>query len=244
MINFFLHNQALGVSDFELFKSGVQELMQIKRKQDHIFFRNESCFENIFFIQNVFPDLNKNRELLPIYDFFMKLSPCEIEVQNEESANEFSKSEQNGFIGIDFTKINISNHKKIANQIDYESWIAYYQSKFERLESLLSKIKSTAKFRKTFNDFDIQVQDSIINKFDEAIKRNVIQFPDENIVKNVSNSNKCVVLELRVYSPIALRVYFNFTNNIFNLASIGQKSNPDQNEDIKNAEKLLIHLNS
>lgn len=242
MSKFFLHNQSLNTQDFNSFKIGVLELLKLDKKQEHIFYRNESCFQNNYFINDVFPNLH-NRDIFHIYDYFTKLSPCETEIQNESSANLFCQNEQNGFLGINFNAIQISDHKKICNQTNYDNWIEYYQSKFEALERKLINIKFTTRFQKAFNNLNIPIQDSIISKFNDAINQNCILLPEGNIVKNVSISNKCTVLELRVFSPVALRVYFNFKNDIYHLASIEQKSNPDQNQDIKNAEKLLLHLN-
>ena len=243
MSNFFLQNQSLNTANFDDFKNGVMELMKIDRKQNHEFYRNDSCYNLLYFSNDIYPNLN-DIDVFNIYSFFAKLSPCEVEVQNENEANLYCNSEMNGFIGIDFSNINISDHKKINNDLSYKIWNSYYESKFEKLKNKLINAVSTSKFIKSFNELDYSVQDSIISKFDDAIKQNCIINPEGNIVKDVSNSKSCKVLELRVFSPVALRVYFNYKNDIFYLASIEQKSNPNQSQDINNAEKLLLHLAS
>lgn len=244
MSKFFLNNQALNTSNFDIFKVGVKELMKIEKKQNHIFYRNDSCFFISFFLTEIFPKMESDRELYLLFDFFYKLSPCEVEIQDEVSANRFCNSEQNGFLGINFENISFPEHKKICNTAKYINWIGYYQSKFEVLESRLVKIKYTTRFKKSFDELEETVQYSIISRFDAAINHNCISFPDGNIVKNVSLSGNARVLELRVFSPVALRVYFYFSDGIYFLASLELKSNPDQNQDIRNAEKLLIYLSS
>ncbi len=241
MSKFFLNNQALISSDFDSFKLGVINLMGINKKHEHVFFRNDSCFENPYFEKYIYPNFN-NIDIFNIYNFFAKLSPCEVVVDNEVTANEFCKSDKNGFLGIDFSKLDISNHKKICDDDKYSEWNEYYQSNFQKLESKLINIRYTKKFEKDFHALNDNVQNSIIAKFEDALSQNCINLPDGVIVKDVSNSTKCKVFELRVFCPVALRLYFNVSNNIFQLASIELKSNPDQNEDIVKAEKLLVFL--
>lgn len=243
MSHFFIHNTSLICGDYDNFKSGVGKLVEIQRKENHTFYKHYSCYEIDYFLNEVFPKSNLPEERI-ILDYFEKLTTCDSKIECEASASEFCNSDINGFLGINFSQIAITEHKKITNQSDYEKWIQYYQSDFEKIISKFQKVEHTAKFQKTFNGLNEDVRGSILNKLDDAIAQNCIKQPDGNIVKEVSVSDKCKVLELRVYNPVALRVYFNMENEIVNFASIEQKSNPNQNEDIKNAEKLLIHLNS
>lgn len=242
MSNFFLQNQALNTDTFENFKLGVKDLMSIEKRDSHIFHRNDSCFNNDFFINSIFPYICNDREIFHIYDFFMKLSPCKDEINNESLANNYCNSEQNGFLGIIFNNLSISEHKKIRNNNDYNNWNLYYSSNQEIIEQTLGKSVLSNKFLKGFNSYNKNIQEEIISKFKEAIERDLINYPDSKIISNVSFSDKAVVLELRIYSPVALRVYFNYLDGIYYLASIENKSNPNQNEDIKKAEKLLIYL--
>lgn len=56
MSKFFLNNQSLNINDFENFRSGVIQLMGIEKKQDHVFYRNESCYQIHHFTNNIFPN--------------------------------------------------------------------------------------------------------------------------------------------------------------------------------------------
>jgi putative component of toxin-antitoxin plasmid stabilization module len=240
MSKFFLNNQSLNINDFEIFRSGVIQLMSIEKKQEHIFFRNESCYQINHFSERIFPNIYSNRDIFNLYDFFAKLSPCDVEVQDEATANNYCTSNINGFLGIDFNGQAITEHKKVVDSDSYLNWIQFYQTNFEQLTAFLgnSVIKSYA-------SLSPDAQESIKDEFEKAANRNLATrfYPDTKIVKDVSVSKKCTVYELRVYQPVALRVYFNEIGDTVYLASIEQKSNPDQNEDIKKAEKLLILIN-
>jgi hypothetical protein len=244
MSKFFLNNQSLNINDFENFRNGVIQLMSIEKKQEHIFFRNESCYQIPHFTNTIFPNLH-DIDIFNLYNFFAKLSPCEVEVQDENSANNYCSSNKNGFLGIDFNGQAITAHKKVVDSITYSNWIQFYQTNFEQLTTFLGNYVITKNFEKSYASLSSDAQKSIKEEFEKATNRNLATrfYPDTKIVKDVSVSKKCTVWELRVYQPVALRVYFNEIGDIVYLASIEQKSNPDQNEDIKKAEKLLILIN-
>lgn len=245
MSKFFLNNQSLIINDFEIFRSGVIQLMSIEKKQEHIFFRNESCYQIHHFTNSIFTNLH-DIDIFNLYNFFAKLSPCEVEVQDEATANNFCKSDINGFLGIDFNGQAITAHKKVVDIDSYLNWIQFYQTNLEQLTAFLGNSVITKNFEKSYALLSSDAQKSIKEDFEKAVKRNLPTrfYPDTKIIKDVSVSKKCTVYELRVYQPVALRVYFNEIGDTVYLASIEQKSNPDQNEDIKKAEKLLILINS
>jgi putative component of toxin-antitoxin plasmid stabilization module len=245
MSKFFLNNQSLNINDFELFRNGVIELMKIEKKQGHIFFRNESCYQNQHFTNSIFSNLH-DIDIFNLYNFFAKLSPCDVEVQDEATANDYCTSDINGFLGIDFYGQIITGHKKVVDLDSYSNWIQFYQTNFEQLTAFLGNSVITKNFEKSYASLSSDAQKSIKEEFEKAANRNLATrfYPDTKIVKDVSVSKKCTVYELRVFQPVALRVYFNEIGETVYLASIEQKSNPDQNEDIKKAEKLLLLINS
>jgi len=68
-------------------------------------------------------------------------------------------------------------------------------------------------------------------------------YPDTHIIKDVTpEKSRCNVYELRVYTPTALRVYFNESHGKVYMASIEKKSNPNQTKDIQKAHNLLNKL--
>jgi putative component of toxin-antitoxin plasmid stabilization module len=244
MSKFFLNNQSLNINDFEIFRSGVIQLMSIEKKQEHIFFRNESCYQIHHFTNSIFHNLH-DIDIFNLSNFFAKLSPCDVEVQDEATANNYCTSNINGFLGIDFNGQAITDHKKVVDSDSYLNWIQFYQSNFEQLTAFLGNSVITKNFEKSYASLSSDAQESIKDEFEKASNRNLAKrfYPDTKIIKDVSVSKKCTVYELRVYQPVALRVYFNEIGDTVYLASIEQKSNPNQNEDIKKAEKLLILIN-
>lgn len=127
---------------------------------------------------------------------------------------------------------------------------------FEQLKASLKNPIYAQTFEKAFKSESIDVQESIIYNFTEAPKRELATpyFPDNRkggLIKDVTpdhNSKKAKVYELRVYSPVALRVYFFELNEKIYLSSIGykneyKKKNSAQSKDINraliNIDKLI-----
>lgn len=127
---------------------------------------------------------------------------------------------------------------------------------FEQLKIELKNSVSTLTFEKAYKSANSDVQQSIIDCFIEAPKRGLVTtyFPDNRkggLIKDVTpndNTKKAKVYELRVYSPVALRVYFFELNERVYLSSIGykneyKKKNSAQSKDINraliNIDKLI-----
>lgn len=120
------------------------------------------------------------------------------------------------------------------------NWIYFYLSNVEKLKITIPNYNFSSSFEKEFTSLNDDVQISIINEFIKAKERNLATpfSPDTKIVKDVTQSNfNYKIMELRVYTPVAIRVYFNELNGLVNLISIEQKSNPNQSDDIKDAHK-------
>ncbi len=137
------------------------------------------------------------------------------------------------------------NTKVIADRLLYLA--LEKQSLFEQLKTILSNPIFPDSFEKVFLSSSISEQQSIVEMFKRAIERNLQTplAPDTKIIKDVSPplpKRKCTVYELRVYSPVALRVYFHEAEDQVYLASIEKKSNADQNNDIKKAHNTLYKL--
>jgi hypothetical protein len=119
---------------------------------------------------------------------------------------------------------------------------------FEQLKIELKNSVSTLTFEKAYKSANSDVQQSIIDCFIEAPKRGLASpyFPDNKqggLIKDVTpdhNTKKSKVYELRVYTPVALRVYFYELNDKIYLSSIGykneyKKKNSAQSKDISRA---------
>jgi len=117
----------------------------------------------------------------------------------------------------------------------------------EKLNDISGHFYTSESFDKEFKKLTNAQQESILNLFKRVAERPnqpTLFSPDNINIKDVTPANKSVykVYELRVYTPTALRVYFNESNGNVYLASIGFKSAADQNKDINNAYSKLLTL--
>ena len=116
---------------------------------------------------------------------------------------------------------------------------------FDKLNSTLGTPVFSTKFERDFFRLSIPEQQSIITRFEDATKRKLPSpfYPDAKLIKDVTpDKPKCNVYELRIYTPTAIRVYFNEGIDNIYVASIEKKSNPDQNKDIAKAHKAIAKL--
>lgn len=120
------------------------------------------------------------------------------------------------------------------------------QSLFNQLLGMLGDCVYSNSFERDFFKLREIEQQSIIDEFKKAKERNFATpfYPDTKIIKDVTpdHNPKCNVLELRIYTPTAIRVYFSETKGKVFVAKIGYKANPDQNADIKNAHLNLYKM--
>ncbi|MEY8870271.1 hypothetical protein AB9K24_12250 [Meridianimaribacter flavus] len=243
MSDFFLINETLEVATYEIFKNGLLELNSIEKRGDHVFNKN-SLIYNLDFYASLFSNYKQEEQV--IVKFLEQLTTIDEVINTEELANAYCGTDINGFLGIDYSRGVIKDQiKKVSCNDTYVIWISNYASNFAKLNAVVDNFKFSDKFEKDFQGLNEDVQESIIRTFIKAKKRGLVTpfYPDTKIVKDVSLSNrKCTVLELRVYSPVAVRVYFNEDNGHVNVVSVEQKSNPDQNADIKKAQDNLLNM--
>lgn len=243
MINFFLINETLELDDNVTFKNGILKLNSIEKKADHIFRKNDSIY-NLNCYESLFSDYGQEEQV--VVKFLEQLSTMKEIINTEDLANSYSGTDVNGFLGVDFSKCTINEEvKKVGCNITYSQWIDNYASNFDKLNTLVDNFNFSNNFEKDFKSSSLEIQESIINQFIKSIKRGLKTpfYPDTKIVKDVSPDNhKCKVMELRVYSPVALRVYFNESNSFVNVISIEQKSNPNQSVDINKAHDDLLKV--
>ncbi|GEM55510.1 hypothetical protein B0A58_10575 [Flavobacterium branchiophilum NBRC 15030 = ATCC 35035] len=242
MSNFFLLNEAIELERFDLFLDGMYSLNSIEKKEFHHFRKHSSVYELKNYAK-LFESYGQIEQLAVI--FIEQLSTSEKYINCEESAKEFCGNEVNGFLGIDFSTNEIVTIKQISNNDDYKNWIYHYLSIIDKLKEIVPNYKFYSSFEKEFKDLSVDVQKSIIDYFIKAKERNLVSpfSPDTKIIKDVTQPNfQYKIMELRVYTPVALRVYFNELNGFVNLISIEQKSNADQNEDIKKAHSKYKNM--
>jgi hypothetical protein len=123
------------------------------------------------------------------------------------------------------------------------------KSKFERLEnferflSVVGENVFSARFKRSFELLPSNVQISIIEHFERAIRRNGASplFSDGDLIKDVTPENaKYRLYELRIFDPVAMRVYFYETTEKIYLALVERKPQPKkQNSDINAAYSII-----
>ncbi|MBK9459242.1 MAG: hypothetical protein IPN94_07350 [Sphingobacteriales bacterium] len=242
MNNFFLLNEAIDITNFNDFKSGISELIAIEKQHNDTFLKHESLY-HLAIIGNLYANFGYEEQV--ISTFIEQLSPTTNYISNEAFFDSEYPNETNAFLGIDFSTQNISPNKQITNDAAYKKWCLEISTNFDKLLNMVGLHKYTPNFKKDFDSLSKDAQRSIIEGFEKAKNRHLLTpfYPDTKVIKDVSlDKSICKVWELRIYTPIALRVYFNETQKIVYLASIEQKSNPNQNEDITKAQNLLKNL--
>ncbi len=117
---------------------------------------------------------------------------------------------------------------------------------FEKLLELLGNNVYSDRFERSFKKASKPIQDSVIEHFQRAIDRKGTSrfYPDGNLIKDVTPSkSKHSVCELRIFSPIAYRVYFHEGTDKIYLALMEKKPPTNtQNAHIKRAAEIIREL--
>lgn len=235
---FFIDDSILSL-DFDRFKEGLIELNSISRINSDQFNKGTKVISSSNYAQ-LYQNYSPANQVLA--KFIEQLSTCTENVQTEKEANEYCESEINGFIGSDFSNLSHSKKKIVTCQKDYTSWSFEHSTKLAQLVQVLGAHIFLNRFEKEFLDLSIECQDSIIDLFDRAKKRDLKSkfYPDTKIISDVTQGNfKKHIRELRVYTPVALRVYFHENSDKIILAGISLKSAANQSLEIKKMYKRL-----
>jgi len=117
-------------------------------------------------------------------------------------------------------------------------------SNFDQLRNILKNPIYSSHFEKSFKNLAPNLQESILRKFTDAITQGVINKPDHNTVKDVTpTKHKCTILELRIYSPAPIRLYFSSGKNSIYLGTLKIKNKKkEQDADIKNSHGVIYRL--
>lgn len=239
MSEFPLQLDSIDVQEYSKFINGLSELNAIDLNTGHTFHKHNELYNLNNYLKLVQTSGQTEQVLI---GFLEKMSSLSENIETEEQANSYFIKSLYAFIGIDFDKTTISSPSQITDSESYKNWCFNTLPPIEKLKSNLGSHSFSDSFIHDFNKEDIDIQLSILAEFEKARKRNLITsyYPDNSIIKNVTpDKTKVKVYELRVYQPVALRVYFNESKDIIKIASLDKKSNPNQTEDIKNAQRIL-----
>ncbi|MBI3233255.1 MAG: hypothetical protein HYZ42_04325 [Bacteroidetes bacterium] len=121
------------------------------------------------------------------------------------------------------------------------------RNNFEKLLALIGENIHSKRFLKGFESASEPVQEAIITHFQNAIDRNGASrfYADGILIKNVTpaKETKIQVFELRLFDPVAYRVYFYETSNKVYLGLIEKKPQAKvQDNHIENAKAIIKEL--
>ena len=139
-------------------------------------------------------------------------------------------------------RINTEYIAKIIRQSIY--------NKADNLGKLLMTVgnnKVSDRFLKNFEHFPTNVQQAVVFHFADAKKRNLPTpfSADNDLIKDVTpeKETKIKIFELRIFNPIACRVYFYETTDCIYLGSVENKPNKKtQNSHINTARSIIKEL--
>lgn len=122
---------------------------------------------------------------------------------------------------------------------------------FDRLKAELKEPIYTKAFEKAFNSARVEVQQSIIENFAAAPDRKLKTpyFPDNKeggLISDVTpdnNRKRAKIYELRIYHPVALRVYFYECDDTIFISGIGYKKDYKDNSGSSQSKHIAFALN-
>jgi hypothetical protein len=118
---------------------------------------------------------------------------------------------------------------------------------FDKLKAIVGECSHNTRFKKDFECLPLNTQDFLIKEIQFAIDRNAKTrfYPDDKLIKNVTpdNEKQIKIFELRIFSPLAIRMYFFETSTKVYLGSIeGKPKKKEQTGDILNAVSIIKEL--
>lgn len=112
MNNFFLLNEAIELSNFKAFKSGMNELVSIEREADDVFLKHHSIY-NLNVINSLYSTFGQEEQVISMFIEQMKINDNYLNT-DEAFDKEFDKMD-NAFLGVVFSGLGINNDKQIIN---------------------------------------------------------------------------------------------------------------------------------
>ena len=119
MNNFFLLNEAIEVGDFDAFKIGMSELVALGKADDDLLMKHESVY-SLAIMNDLYSNFGYSEQI--ILTFIQQLSATPKYIDNEVVFDTIYPNDANGFLGIDFTDILISELKQITDSRSFASF--------------------------------------------------------------------------------------------------------------------------
>lgn len=137
------------------------------------------------------------------------------------------------------------NTQYIRNIINNSIFIK--SNNWDKLLLVVGKSEFSTKSKRNFDKSSLQIQEAIIARFQAAKDRKGISFffADGTLIKDVTaeKETEIKVYELRIFDPVAYRVYFYETENVMYLGLIEPKPQPKvQSSHISTATSIIKEL--
>ncbi len=118
---------------------------------------------------------------------------------------------------------------------------------FDKLLALVGHCEHDARFKEDFENLTYSTQKKMLSHVQHAIERKATTrfYPDDEKIKDVTPEKEkgIKIFELRVFEPVAIRMYFYETPNKIYFGSINKKPKKKvQNNDILNATSVIKEL--
>lgn len=118
---------------------------------------------------------------------------------------------------------------------------------FDKLKLIIGNCIFNDRFKKEFEKLSSAVQEKLFKEIEKATKRNGVSrfYADNILIKDVTpvKEREISVFELRIFTPVAFRLYFYETPDKIYLGSIEKKPNKKvQDNDILNAASVINEL--
>lgn len=169
---------------------------------------------------------------LPVHNDLKKdkLSIADNKKQNCEVLNQYGEASNTTFIS-DYIKFDLVKRA----------------DGFDKLLALIGECNYDARFKSNFESLPYAAQKKILDHIHQAIERNAVTrfYPDDQKIKDVTpdKEKKIKLFELRVFNPVAVRLYFFEAPKKIYFGSIeGKPKMKAQNSDISNALSVIKEL--
>ena len=118
---------------------------------------------------------------------------------------------------------------------------------FTKLLAMVGDCKHNDRFQRDFATLNHATQTFLLKEIEHAINRNAFTrfYPDDKLIKDVTpdDERKIKVFELRIFSPVAIRMYFYETPTKIYFGSIeGKPKKKVQDSDILNAVSIIKEI--
>ncbi len=243
MSKLFLVNSTIDLKNYDDFKQGMQNLVAIEQRENDTFYKNERIYE-VPILSDLYSNFGYAEQEISRF-IEQNLQNCKQIIEDVVTAKNYCDTINFAFLGINFSNSNLIASLQITNNDRYIWWSNSNLTNFEKFNILIPNSIYPKSFEADFEFLSNETQKAILEKLETLKSRNLesIFTPGFQLLKNVTQDNfRFQLHEFRLSSPVALRIYFSVLKGVVFFGSIENKSNSNQNQDIKSAYEIIKKL--